>query len=104
MVSALSAGVSLGCLLSAWMAVRFRLHSLMTAGFPLGALIGDLTTGQWPGAGIAGACLLVILGRGWWNKRGGKAARELGAKSRARVEALVGALRDLGQPVPEGAR
>lgn len=42
--------------------------------------------------------------RDWWNRRGRKAARVLGEKSRARIRKLAGALRDAGAPLPESAR
>ena len=67
-------------------------------------LVIEVLLRGWAAAAVTGGALVAIIGSDWWNRRGRKAARDLGAKSRARVGALLGALRDLGQPVPEGAR
>jgi len=50
------------------------------------------------------ALLAWLLGKDWWNKRGRKAARELGAKSRAALAAVVARAREAGTPLPQGVR
>jgi hypothetical protein len=79
-----------------------RLRLLWAA--PAYGLAVDLHLRDWAAAALAFAAVLILVAGDWWNRRGRKAARELGAKSRARVEALADALRDAGSPVPEGAR
>jgi hypothetical protein len=68
------------------------------------SLVADLMIREWLLAAAIAVCSVIVFGRDWWDRRGRKAAREFGAKSRARVAALADALRDLGSPAPEGAR
>lgn len=63
----------------------------------------SLLNGWWPAAGFCAGTLLLLL-RDWWSRRGRKAARALGMKSRALVEGLARKLREALEPVPEGAR
>lgn len=66
-------------------------------------LIGSLRYGYWAGAGFC-AGTLVLLACDWWNRRGRKAARKLGEKSRAALAAIVERMREAGKPVPQGVR
>lgn len=59
--------------------------------------------GSWFGAAWNAALLAVLLGWDFWDRKGKRAARSLGAKSRALVEGLAEKLRGALQPVPEGA-
>ena len=59
--------------------------------------------GAWFGAVWNAVLVALILGTDWWNRRGRKAARQFGAKSRALVENLVERVREAGSPVPQGA-
>jgi len=46
--------------------------------------------------------IAVILGTDWWNRKGRKAAKALGLKSRAVLAGLVEKAREAGAPLPEG--
>lgn len=63
-------------------------------------LAGALAVRNWPAAEVC-AATLILLTRDWWNRRGRRAAKELGAKSRARIEGLVGRTREVLQPSPQ---
>jgi len=56
----------------------------------------------WPGVALNGALLALLLGD-WWRRKGKRIARELGAKGRAVLAAVVAKARDAGTPLPEGA-
>lgn len=47
-------------------------------------------------AAVFCALALVLLGRDWWNRGGRRAARELGAKARALLDALTRRWREAG--------
>lgn len=70
-----------------------------TSAFTLAPL---LLARNWPAAGFCIAVLLM-LGRDWWNRKGKRAARALGEKSRARLAAVVEKAREAGTPAPQGA-
>jgi hypothetical protein len=57
----------------------------------------------WLGVAVNGA-LLALLGVDWWNRRGKRAAKALGARGRAVIAGLLERLRDAVEPVPEGVR
>jgi len=60
----------------------------------------------WLDGGAEALILVLVLGPDWWNRRGRKVARAVGAKSRALLAAVVERAREAGSrsPVPEGAR
>jgi hypothetical protein len=66
-------------------------------------LVFSLAAGDWAGAGFCVATL-ALLARDWWNRRGRKAAKAVGDKSRAVLAAIVVRAREAGTPVPEGVR
>jgi hypothetical protein len=66
-------------------------------------LVSDLLYRDWFGVAVSAACLALVLGRDFWNKRGKRVARQLGAESRALVAGLVERVRETAAPVPEGA-
>jgi hypothetical protein len=78
---------------------------LTSAGIGL-LLLGCLLHRAWFAAGVQALILALVLGPDWWNRRGRKAARTVGAKSRALLAAVVERAREAGSrsPVPEGAR
>ena len=60
--------------------------------------------GAWFGAASNAVLVAVLLGGDWWNRRGRKAARQLGAKSRAVLAAVIERAREAGTSLPEGVR
>ena len=72
-------------------------------GAAAGGLTGGILSGEWGGAALCAAAL-AVLGRDWWNRKGRKVAKKLGAKSRAVLAAVVARAREAGTPLPEGAR
>jgi len=65
-------------------------------------LVGSALGGAWTAVIIAAAELLLLL-RDWWNRKGRKVARQIGAKGRAVLAAVVAKAREAGTPLPEGA-
>jgi hypothetical protein len=85
---------------------RPALNAMLGAGAVL-MLAGDVARGARGQVPADAGCLLIvalIAFSDWWRGGGRKALRELGAKSRARVLALLGALRGAGLAQPEAAR
>lgn len=81
-----------------------RMHAgrlLAAAGTGLLALDCALA-GAWFGAIWNVVLLVILLGHDWWNRRGRKAAKSLGARGRAVIAGLLARLRDAVEPVPEG--
>jgi hypothetical protein len=66
------------------------------------ALATSLLTGDWPEAALSAAAL-AVLGWDWWNRKGRRIAKALGARGRAVIAGLLERLRDAVEPVPEGA-
>jgi hypothetical protein len=64
-------------------------------------LVYLLVARDWAAAGFC-AATLILLGWDWWNRGGRKAAKALGAKSRAALAAIVAKAREAGTPVPQG--
>ena len=58
--------------------------------------------GSWFGAAWNAVLLVVLIAWDWRDRRGRKAARQLGAKSRALLAAVVAKAREAGTPLPEG--
>lgn len=58
--------------------------------------------GAWFGAIWNVVLLAILLGHDWWNRRGRKVAKSLGARGRAVIAGLLERLRDAVEPVPEG--
>lgn len=73
-------------------------------GAAAGGLLGGLLSGRWDEVAFCAAAL-AVLARDWWNRKGRRAAKLVGAKSRAVLAAIVAKAREAGSPpVPEGAR
>jgi hypothetical protein len=98
-------------MIAAGIAAELRRRSgdaLMAAG-NLSVGIGDLTLREWGWAAVALAAA-ALIGWTWWRRRRRRSPRSIGAKARARLAALVKALRDslrprpVLRPVPGGAR
>lgn len=66
-------------------------------------LVADVLDRNWVGAAVSCALIAFLLGTDWWKRGGKKAAREIGAKSRAVLAAVIEKARDAGTPLPEGA-
>lgn len=82
-----------------------RMHDgrlLAAAGTGLLALDCALA-GAWFGAVWNVVLLAILLGHDWWNRRGRKVAKALGEKGRAVITGLAEKLREVLEPVPEGA-
>jgi hypothetical protein len=99
------AGTAACAALSAMEYVRLRRgrlawHDVITVSFAL--YFGLLSVIGWA-AWLSGTFLVIVLGRDWWDRKGKRAARELGLKSRARLAAVVEKAREAGSPLPEGA-
>ena len=92
-------------LVSFFVSLRTGLAMSAIAGFVL--VIADVLDGS-PGWATFQGALAALFVWLWWRNGGGrrmkKAARELGAKSQARVDALVNQLRPSPVPAPGGAR
>jgi len=71
-------------------------------GAAVGGLAGGILSGRWDEVAFCAAAL-AVLARDWWNRKGRKVARQLGAKGRAVLAAVVAKARDAGTPLPEGA-
>jgi hypothetical protein len=76
------------------------------------ALAAEILTGRWPLAAESGVTLLVtvwLVWHFWWRKRK-RALRALGGKARARLAAMLAALKErtlprrAPRPAPGGAR
>lgn len=65
--------------------------------------LADVLDRAWPWAAWNACVIAVLLGWDWWNRKGKRAAKELGTKSAALVAGLVERVRDAGGAVPEGA-
>lgn len=74
-----------------------------TAGAAAGSLFAGILAGRWDEAGFSAAAL-AVLAWDWWNRKGKRAAKAAGAKSRALLAAIVVKAREAGTPLPEGAR
>jgi hypothetical protein len=72
------------------------------AGGASSGLACALLTGRPEDAALCGLALAVLA---WdrWNRKGRRAAKALGEKSRALLDAVVERLREAELPVPEGA-
>lgn len=68
-----------------------------------GCLVAGLLTGQWGEAGF-GAAAIAVLAWDLRNRKGKRAAKAIGAKSRAVLAAVVEKWREAGTPVPQGVR
>jgi hypothetical protein len=69
----------------------------------LGGMLAAVGTRHWLDASLfAAAGLLALLGD-WWNRKGKRAAKTLGAKSQALIGRPAGKLGESPEPVPEGA-
>ena len=66
-------------------------------------LASSLIAGYWAAAGFCAVTLALLLGD-WWRRKGKSVARQLGAKSRALLAAVVAKAREAGTPLPEGVR
>jgi hypothetical protein len=75
---------------------------MVAAGANVLWMASDVMNRDWFGVAISAACIAFLLGRDFW-KRGKRAARQLGEKSRAVVAGLVERMRE-SAPVPQGAR
>jgi hypothetical protein len=82
---------------------RLRGWRPFVTGAAAGCLVAPLLTGQWDEAGC-GAAALAVLAWDWWNRKGKRVAKAIGAKSRAVLAAVVEKWREAGTPVPQGAR
>lgn len=83
---------------------RMRLWRLLAVA-GLGMLLTVCLLEQaWFGATWNAVLIAVILGEDWWKRKGKRAAKAAGAKSRALVENLVERVRGAVSPVPQGAR
>lgn len=63
-----------------------------------------LLEGTWQAAVLPAAIVAWVTGRDWWNRRGKRAARALGAKARAVRDGMLEKLREAGSPGPQGVR
>lgn len=66
-------------------------------------VLADVLNRAWPWAAWNACVIAVLLGWDWWNRKGKRAAKALGAKSAALVAGLVERVREAGGAVPEGA-
>lgn len=69
------------------------------------ALVGlaaSLAGGYWLAAGLCLATLILLF-RDWWNRKGRRVAKLIGGKGRAVITGLAEKLREVLEPVPEGA-
>lgn len=73
-------------------------------------LIASLLIRDWGMTACTTLSIALALAIWWWRRKGRKALRELGDKSRHRLAAIVSSLRERTQPrpglrpVPQGAR
>ncbi len=96
--SSLTLGMALGVARSdvTW------LRPFVTGAAATGLAIG-LLTGRLEDAGLSVAAL-AVLGWDWWNRKGKRVAKAVGAKSLAILAKVVEKARDAGTPVPQGVR
>jgi hypothetical protein len=78
-----------------------RMKQFTAAGAVTG-LAESVFDGYWAAAGFC-AGTLALLACDWWKRKGRRVARELGAKSLARLAAVVEKAREAGTLLPEGA-
>lgn len=69
----------------------------------LSEVAAGVLAGNWL-MGASGAVALAVFGRDFWNRRGRRAAKALGARGRAVIAGLVEKVREAGSSVPQGAR
>jgi hypothetical protein len=82
---------------------RLRGWRPFVTGAAAGCLLAGLLTGRWDEAGYSAAAL-AVLAWDWWNRKGKRVAKAIGAKSRAVLAAVVERAREAGTPVPQGVR
>jgi len=94
-----------GC---ACMLLSIRRHAWAHAGIPLLAA-GDLLLRQWPYVGLIAGMVVLDLYVHWRRRKRKRAAKKIGAKSRARTADLIGTMRERARqrpalrPTPGGA-
>jgi hypothetical protein len=79
-----------------------RLFRFFWAVNDLGGMAAAALKRHWLDASLFAAAGLLALLWDWWQRKGRKAAAQLGAKSRAVIAGLVDKLRGALEPVPEG--
>jgi hypothetical protein len=98
----------LSCAGCVFVTMSLRRHNWGHAGLPL-LLAGNLLVRLWPGVTVVAALSLADVLTHWRRRKRKRAAKAVGAKSRARIAGLVGTMRErvrrrpVLRPAPGGA-